>query len=201
MTAWVTADEVRAYLGADIVTTDDAETLALGATSLVSDFISRDLELHTEAFAWYDANGTNYILAHRYPVRTIGSLTYQGTLLRPWMNPQNTPQGYRIEGGARRKIVFEGFDRLVRQPRAIQITNIVSGYDLTAPPGSDTALPSSVKRALLLTASALFAAQAADPNLTSESTAGVFSGAFHAGGVGSIPPGARTLLLAYERVA
>jgi hypothetical protein len=160
--------------------------------------LNRDLTMVTNLTEYYDTNGTDYILLNNWPVRSIGSVTLNGMAILPAIPGQ---PGWRLDGFNPRKLML-GQGRLLRGGiMVIGVLNQTAGYDFTQSVGSATGLPGTVHRALLLTCAAIFNAQAADPNLSSESTAGVFSGTFYASGVGAVPPGALRLLSNEIRVA
>ena len=195
MTAWISTADVQAWIGADL-STDQATDLADAATSVARDWLERDLELADFAEI-YDSLGTDYVLLNAWPIRVVTSIAINNeAALAPaafgrvgWVLDPSNPRKVRFPG---RKV-----------PRGIQniAVSYTAGYDLTQPAGAPTGLPGAVRKALQLIASAIDNAQAADPNLASENTGGVFSGSFYASGVGAIPPGARTLLQPYRRVA
>lgn len=195
MTAWISTADVQAWIGADL-TTDQATDLADAATSVARDWLERDLELATFTET-YDSLGTDYVLLNAWPIRTLTSIAINNeATLAPAAFGR---AGWALDPSNPRKVKFPGR----RVPRGIQniAVTYTAGYDLTQPAGSPTGLPGAVRKALQLIASALDNAQAADPNLASENTGGVFSGSFYATGVGAIPPGARTLLQSYRRIA
>jgi hypothetical protein len=195
MTAWISSADVQAWIGADL-TTDQATDLADAATSVARDWLERDLALATYT-ELYDSLGTDYVLLNAWPIRTLTSIALNGEgalAASAYSQP-----GWRLDPLNPRKVRFPG-RKVARGIQNIAVT-YTAGYDLTQPAGSPTGLPGAVRKALQLIASALDNAQAADPNLASENTGGVFSGSFYATGVGAIPPGARTLLQSYRRVA
>lgn len=198
MTAWVTTDAMMGWIGSDKLDTDTAAQLASDATDAIMQYIGRDLALTTTAIAYYDTNGTDYVLLDDWPVRSLGTVTLNGQAVAP--AAPNAP-GYLLDRMNKRKLVFHGMGKQARGVMNVTITNLITGYDLAQPVGSATGLPGPVSRAILLTGAAMFNAQAADPNLASESTAGVFSGSFYKSGVGAIPPGAVNLLANEVRVA
>lgn len=195
MTSWITSAAIQGWLGSDV---DDptATELAMVVTDAVRDYIEREIELasYTEVL---DSNGTNFVLVNYWPIQTLTSIAING---EPPLVPAafNVP-GYQLDPVNKRKIVFPG-RKVARGVSNIAVA-YTAGYDLTAPIGSATGLPGSLWQALKLTASAIYNSAAADPNLTSENTAGVFSGSFQQAGVGAIPPGARSYLQPFKRVA
>lgn len=196
MTTWISADDVLAWIGDDDLTTDQATDLAIAATDAAREWLERDLELKTFTEN-YDSLGTDYILLNAWPIRSLGSISLNGeAALQPAAYNQ---AGWAFDPLNPRKVRFPG-RKVARGVQNIAVT-YTAGYDLSQPVGSATGLPGTVKKALQLIAAAMDNAQAADPNLASENTAGVFSGSFYATGVGAIPPGARTLLQPYRRVS
>lgn len=198
MTAWVTSAAVIAWIGADKIDSADAAQLASDATDAVQAVLNRDLELQTTALVYYGTNGTDYLLLDDWPIRSIGSVTLNSLAISP---AAPLSPGWVMDRFNPRKLIFSQMGKQIRAEMNVILTNVVTGYDLTQAVGSATGLPGHVSRALLLTAAAIFNAQAADPNLASESTAGVFSGSFYASGVGAVPPGALSLLKNEMRVA
>lgn len=197
MTAWISPDDVATWLGSQIDSVT-AAILADAASEAVRNHLDRDLALQTAITESYDSNGTDYVLLNTWPVRSVSavSLLNKGTV--PLAVPGTA--GYRLDAYNQRKLSFVGYGKLAPGPMTITVT-YSAGYDLTKNAGSATGLPADVYLALKLTANAMANAQAADTNLSSESTAGVFSGSFYPTGVGAVPPGARTLLFSYQRVA
>jgi hypothetical protein len=203
MTDWISVADVQSFIGSD-VTDDTAQQLADSATGVVRDYLQRDIAQQTFT-ELYDTNGTDYILLNNWPVASISSVVIDG--LPPLVPAAVRQPGYRISPSSPRKLEFAGYGK---QPRGIDVVTVVyiAGFPVgTAPDPLSSAsfagsgLPTGVYMALKLTVAALYNAAMADPNLQSEGVAGVFSGSFHAGGVGSVPPGAMTLLQAYRRVA
>lgn len=203
MVAWITVADVQAWLGPD-VDTPTAQALADAATSTVLGFLQRDLSLQalTEI---YDSNGTDYLLLNSWPVVSISSVVIDG--IPPLVPAAVRTPGYRVDRIVPRKLQFAGLGKVPRGISNITVS-YSAGYDMTLAPDpastpshSAGGPPPALNSALKLTAAAIYNAQAADPNLTSESTGGVFSGSFQAAGVGAVPPGARTMLQPYMRVA
>lgn len=195
MSAWISPSDVQAWLGPD-VNNLEAAALALAASDAVRDEIERDLELHAYD-ELLDSQNSDHVLLNHWPIRTLTSITIDGG--PPLVAAGFNVAGYQLDPVVTRMVRFPGR----RIPRGISNIHAIytAGYDLGQPVGSATGLPASVARALLLTVSAIYNSQAADPNLVSENTGGVFSGSFHARGVGAVPPGALTLLRGYRRVA
>jgi hypothetical protein len=194
MTAWVLATDVQSWIGADKLTLDAAGALAQVASDAVQGLVQRNIALQTVTDI-LDTNGTDYVLLHYWPVRSIASVTLNGLPVQPaaFQSP-----GWIMDSFNPRKLLFSGMGKQYRGALNVTVTGLVAGYDFTLEPGGGAnAPPGDLQQALLLTAAAIFNSQAADPNLVSEETAGVFSGSFHAAGVGSVPPGARTLLRPY----
>jgi hypothetical protein len=105
-----------------------------------------------------------------------------------------------------RKLRFAGYGKLPRPWNGTPniMVSYIAGYPVGVPPDPASStwfvgagLPTAVYEALKLSASAIWNAQASDPNLAAESTVGVFSGQFYPTGVGAVPPGARSLLEPY----
>ena len=197
MTPLISASDVVVWIGADKIDTDAATSLAQAASDAVGSLIERDLSLLTGIVDNLDANGTNYVLLTRWPVQSVSSVTLNAQPVQP--AAYGVP-GWRLDAVNTRKLNFPGMGQLTRGVMNVAVV-YSAGYDLTQPTGAPTGLPGALFQALRLTAGAIFNSQAADPNLASESTAGVFSGSFYPTGVGAVPPGARTLLLPYMRAA
>lgn len=196
-TPWISGDVVQAWLGADKITIDAASDLAAVATDLAMNEINRDLSRVTGISEYYDTNGTDYILLNYWPVVSIGGVSIVGQTVLPNV-PNGTP-GWRLDPLNSRKLYLGR--KYARCPQNVLVSNLSAGYDVTLPIGTKGALPGTVFHALRLIASAVFNSQAADPNLASESTVGAFSGTFYAAGVGTVPPGAASLLKNEMRVA
>jgi hypothetical protein len=196
MTTWISASDVQAWIGADNVDNTTAAALATAATDAVRGYIERDVELGTFDEI-YDSTGTNYILLNHWPVRTITAVKIETVPVVP--ASFNHP-GWRMDGFLPRKLIFAGRGIIPRGVMNVEIA-YTAGYDLAQAAGSTTGLPADLATALKLTAAAIANAQAADPNLAGESTGGVFSGSFYPTGVGAVPPGARSLLQRFKRVA
>jgi hypothetical protein len=201
MALWVSIADVETWLGPGI---DDisAGVIANAASDAVRDHIERDLALQTYTGELYNSNGTDYILLNNWPVQSVSSVTISdwpfGSNLVP-AGP-NKP-GYRIAPENPRKLVFAGYGRLPRGILNISVS-YTAGYDMSlAPGGVPPAMPANIYLALKLTANAIYNAQAADTNLRSESTAGVFSGTYDDQGAGGVPRGAQSLLRNYKRTA
>lgn len=196
MPAWITAADLQTWFAGDI-DAPTATALASDATDAVRDYLERDLALQelTEA---YDTTGTNYVLLNFWPVRAVTQVVLNGTTVVP-PAAFNTP-GWRLSPIVPRKLEFPGYAKLARSTMNLSVS-YTAGYDLAAAAGDPMAIPGSVATAIKLTAAAMWNAQAADPNLSGESTGGVFSGQFYPTGVGAVPPGARSLLQVHKRVA
>ena len=195
MTAWVSNADIQSWLGAD-VDTATATMLGITVTDAVRGYIEREIQLATYS-ELLDSLGTDYILVSNWPIRTVTSVSIAGAAPLP-PAAFNVP-GYRLDPVVTRKISFPG------RKVARGVSNIAvvysAGYDLAQATGSATGLPGEFVQAMKLTAAAIWNSQAADPNLSSENTGGVFSGSFLATGVGAIPPAARGYLQRYKRVA
>lgn len=197
MTAWISGNDVQAWLGSDKIDLTSADSLAQVASDVLRDYLERDLELQSSISEVYDTNGTNYVLLNFWPVRSITSVLLNSQTIQ---HAAPNQQGYLMDSFNPRKLKFALMGSLPRGEQNLSIS-YSAGYDVTQPAGSATGLPGTVYQALKLTAAAIFNSQAADPNLASESTAGVFSGSFYPTGVGAVPPGARTLLVREIRVS
>lgn len=197
MTLWIPASDVLAWIGTDKIDLESATLLAEVASEAVSALIERDLTLQTGVTELYDTTGTPYVLLNSWPVQSVSAVSLAGQPIVP--AAFQTP-GWKLDRINRRKLVFVGMGNLSRAPLTLAVT-YTAGYDTTQPIGGTMALPAAVWQALRLTCGAIFNSQAADPNLASESTGGVFSGSFYPTGVGAVPPGARTYLLPYMRSA
>jgi hypothetical protein len=200
MGQWITTADVQTWLGPQI-DDDTAVILAVAASDSVADYIERDLTQATVT-EYYDSNGTDYILLNSWPVQSIASVTIlnwpSGGPTVPPAAP-GTP-GYRIDAFNPRKLVFAGYGKIPRGTMNITVT-YTAGYNMSGTPGTPPGLPASIYQALKLTVNAIYNSQAADANLASENTAGVFSGSYYPTGVGCVPPGARSLLANYKRTA
>lgn len=203
MAAWISVSDVQTWLGPDVDSTT-AQMLADAATSAVQEFLQRDVSQQTLTEI-YDSAGTDYILLDSWPVASISSVVIDG--LPPLVPAAVQTPGYRVDRINPRKLQFAGLGKVPRGVENITVS-YVAGYPIgTAPdPASTTkhvgtGLPPAIYTGLKLTAAAISNAQAADPNLASESTGGVFSGSFYQTGVGAVPPGARSLMQPYVRVA
>lgn len=195
MTAWISPSDIQAWLGSDVDNTT-ALILADAVTDAAKSFLERDLALQTVA-ELLDSNGTDYVLVSHWPIRVLTSIAINAE--PPLGLAAFNRPGYQLDPANTRKIRFPGR----KVPRGVSnvAVNYTAGYDLTQAVGSATGLPADIHTALKLTAGAIYNAPAADPNLASENTGGVFSGSFHATGVGAIPPGARGYLSRYHKVA
>jgi hypothetical protein len=210
MTSWISSADMKAYLCDDTVDDPTAQALADAATSAVRDYLKRDLEQRTYNEV-YSTNNTDYIMLENWPVISIASVQISGIGPIPafnmanFGNPNNT--GWVIDdANVTRKLRFAGYGRLPRPWNGVPniLVSYLAGYPIGTPPDpissnwfAGTGLPTSIYTALKLTGSAIWNAQAADPNLAAESTIGVFSGQFYPTGVGAVPPGARFLLDPY----
>jgi hypothetical protein len=203
MAAWISIPEIHNWSGADI-DNGDAQILADSSTDAVRGYIERELSV-SDYDEIYDSNGTDYILLDNWPIVAVSSVSIAGG--NP-LGPSGVNQaGFRIDRFVLRKLQFVGYGKIPRCQQNISVA-YTAGYDFTLPasapspgPGLAPGPPSDLITALQLTASAIYNAAAADPNLSSESTGGVFSGSFYPTGVGAVPPGARTLLQRFKRVA
>lgn len=195
MAAWISVADIQTWLGPD-VDTPTATLLAGEVTGAVMGYLEHDLSLRTMAEV-LDSTGNDYILVNHWPIRTVTSIVING---QPPLVPAafNVP-GYRLDPLVTRMIRFPGR----RIPRGFSniAVGYTAGYDMAMLPGSATGLPENAYLALKLTAQAIWTAQAADPNLASENTGGVFSGSFLVTGPGAIPPAARGYLQPFKRVA
>lgn len=207
MTAWVTVADVQSWLGPDVDPTS-AQELANSATSAVRAALGRDLPSQTYS-EYLDSNGTNYVMLPHWPIWSITAVSINGQPSLQPFTPNAAQPTYRLTGlePNKRKLEFIGTGRIPRGAAVISVTWL-GGYDIslapdTPPPSQGAAggLPGDIYKALQLTAAAIYNAQAADPNLASESTSGVFSGSFYASGVGAVPPGAKSLLGTYIRTS
>lgn len=197
MAQWISANDVQAYIGGDVLTDDAATFLAQVATDALQSVLNRDIALVTNLQEYYDTNGSDYVLLNHWPVRSISAASLNGTTISAAV--PNKP-GFRLDSFNSRKL-YLGQGKLLRGGvMAISVT-YTAGYDLTQPAGTDPGIPGTVHRALLLTAAAIFNASAGDPNLMSESTGGMFSGTFSPRGAGSVPQAARDLVSNEIRVA
>lgn len=199
MTSWVSAADVAAYLC--ITDLDRAQTLADIATGAIRDYIGNDLE-QQDLHELYQTNYTDYIMLHSTPVVSVSAVTIDGL---GQIQPAGLRQpGWRIDPLVTRKLSFMGYGKLPRSPYPNIEVDYVAGYPIGTPPDpksspwfAGTGLPTAIHESLLLHCAAVHYAQAADPNLAAESTAGVYSGQFYPTGVAAIPPGAKTLLAPY----
>jgi hypothetical protein len=195
--AWISADDVKSYIGGDVLDDAAATFLAEVATDALQAVLNRDISLVTNLQEYYDTNGTSYILLNHWPVRSIGAVSLNGVTINPAI--PNQP-GYRLDSFNSRKLEL-GQGKLLRGGAMAIAVTYTAGYDPDQPAGVDPGIPGTIHRALLLTAAAIFNASAADPNLTSENTGGVFSGTFTQRGAGAVPQAARDLVANEIRVA
>lgn len=183
-----------AWINDGLITADDAAGLASDATDAVQSVLERDLAQVSNLTETHDGNGTDFILLNRWPIVSVSSVMLNRQTVLPAGYQQ---QGWLLDPVNQRKLILSGYGK-IRGVQNIAVT-YTAGYDIT---GSGTPpLPGPIKRAILLTAAAMYTAQAADPNLASEQTAGAFSGSFNPNGVGDVPPGARALLRSYQRMS
>jgi len=203
MAAWIAADVVQQWIGADLLSLGSADQLAQIASDAMRSYLERDLAMTTVS-EFYDANGTNYVLLNYWPVRSIGAVYYLGQSVAP-ANPTGAqPQayGWTLDTFVPRKLKIFGYGPLPRAAMAVRVVGLQAGYDVGVDPGSTPyALPGHVFQALRLTCQAIFTSQASDPNLTGESISGVFSGSFMPEGVSAIPRGAKDLVRNERRAA
>jgi hypothetical protein len=195
--SWISGSDILNWIGVDKIDSNAAQSLADVSTSMLHQVLERDITLATTTEV-YDSNGTDYILLNRWPVVSIGGVTYNGA---PVVPAAYQVPGWKLDGFNTRKLCFVGMGKLARNAMNITVTDLAAGYDVTLAQGQSGALPGNIYHALRLTALAVFNSQASDPNLATESTAGVFSGSFYPAGVGAVPPGALTLLQSEMRVA
>lgn len=195
MTPIITATDIKTWLGPSI---DDATAaiLVMHTSDAVQGWIERDVGVATIS-ELLDSNNTDNVLVSHWPIRSVTSVSVNGGAALP---PASfNVQGYALDRLVQRMVRFPGW-KIPRGINNIAIT-YVAGYDTAQQPGSATGIPGDMYLACKLTAAAISNAQAADPNLASENTGGVFSGSFYATGVGAVPPGARTLLQRFKRVS
>lgn len=195
MTAWVTPIAVMAWINDGLITLEQATALASDATDAVQSVLERDLAQVSNITETYDSNGTDFILLNHWPIVSVSRVMLHRQTVLPASYQQ---QGWLLDPVNTRRLSFSGYGKLARSCQNITVT-YTAGYDLTgqgAPP-----LPGPIARAILLTAAAMYNAQAADPNLASEQTAGAYGGSFNPNGVGDVPIGARSLLKSFMRMA
>lgn len=202
MASWISANDVAAYLCIDDMIR--AQIIADTVTGMLRDYLARDLE--QQAYAeLHHSNFTDYVLLNNSPVASISRVEIDG--IGEITPAARGKHGWRLDHQVPRKLIFSGYGRLPRSNVPNIEIHYIAGYPIDAPPDSNsspwsvgTGFPTAIHEAMRLTASAIHNAQAADPNLQSESTAGVFSGTFYPTGVGAIPPGARSNLEPYISV-
>lgn len=195
MTPLITALDIQTWLGPQI-DDDTAAVLVINTSDAVQGYIERDVGLQTVT-ELLDSNGSDTVLASFWPIRSISSITINGGQQVP--AAAFNVRGYRLDKLVERAIIFPG-QKIGRSVSNIAVT-YVAGYDTSQSVGSALGIPGDLHLACKLTANAISNAQAADTNLASENTGGVFSGSFYATGAGAVPPGARTLLQRFKRVA
>lgn len=197
MTAWIAPADIMTWLGPDL-DLPTATILANSATSAVGNYLQRDLAQQIVTNELHSGLNTEYLLLNCWPITAVAAVVLGA-------GPPLPPAGWNVAGWKldqfnSRKLWLLGMGRIPRGELNISVS-YTGGYDLTLAQGVAGAIPADVYLALQLTAAAQWNARAADPNLASESTAGVFSGSFYPTGVGAVPPGARSLLGSYVRVA
>ncbi|SRR5580765_535882 len=202
MASWISAEDVAAYLCIEDL--ERSQIIADAVTGAFRDYLARDLE-QASYHELYQTNYTDYVMLQNSPVVSISSVEIDGIgkILPAGMRQP----GWRIDHQVPRKLSFMGYGRLPRSTVPNIEVRYVAGYPVGVPPDPFSSawqvgdgLPTAIYEAMRLTASAMHTAQAADPNLAMEQTAGIFTGQFYPTGVGAIPPGARTLLEAYISV-
>ncbi len=193
MASWISIADIQSWIPAANNAT--ATELAMIVTGLVQQELEQDFAI-ADWTETYDTRGVPYVLLRHWPVRSITSITYNGRALAP--AAYQVP-GYAIDPVVSRKLNFSGLS-IARGVMNLTIA-YRAGYDFAQAAGSATGAPSWLWQAMRIIAQAIFNAAAADPNLVSENTGGVFSGSFVASGVGSIPPAAREWLAKGSAVA
>lgn len=186
MADWTDLPTVRKWLGVQDRSQDDLLTsLISAATSACRNFIGRDLEEATLSET-YDGNGSGILPLALYPITDVTSLTIDGLTLRraAYLTPGWSISEHKTALKLTRGLLFY-------QGQSNVAVTYTGGY---------ATIPGEVAQATLLTVVAMFNARAADPNLSSESTGGVFGATFWQSGPGAIPPAARSHLAPYRRV-
>lgn len=194
MTPIISRDDIQSWLGPSIDDTT-ADELVVLTSDAVQGYLERDIGLRTVT-ELLDTNGSDTVFTSHWPIRSITSLSLNGA--PPMQAAAYNQPGYKLDPLVTRAIRFPG----QKPPRGVQniAVTYVAGYDTSQAVGSATGLPGEVMLACKLTANAISNSQAADANLASENTGGVFSGSFYATGAGAVPPGARTHLQRFKRV-
>ncbi len=169
--AYATLSEVKRWL--DIQTDDkDALLTALmeASTQAIEAYTNRPIERKTATEGYYGSNSP-LLFVRRSPIVAVQSVTILGQ-----------PIPFTFDTIAiRRTGGFFGTEDYV-----------TVGYTAGFSP-----VPGDAKLAYQMTVSAMFNAQAMDPNLTGESLGGTFSGGFDQYGAGAVPRAARSLLNNY----
>jgi hypothetical protein len=181
-TPWITLSMLKGWLSITDTSQDANLTpLITAATQACVSFISRDLVLVTTTET-YDGTGSTILPLNVFPVISVSAVSMDGCPI--------LPAGFNQAGYTVGK--FSLLAKSMCWSKGVQ--NITVSYTAGYP-----SVPTDAVQACLLTASAMFNSMASDPNLQSESTAGVFSGTFWAGGAGAVPPAARSLLSTYRQ--
>jgi hypothetical protein len=175
--ALVTLSEFKTWMGL----TDTAQDAAISAiipaaSATVEQAIDRPATQAAIANEVHDGNGSARLWVRRWPIASISQLT--------------------IDGQSVSASDFLWADRTVTLLRGRRFT-LGTGNILVSYTGGWVTLPDDVRQAVFYTVQAMLYAAAADPNLLSESTGGVFGGTMIATGPGSLPPAARSLLQPY----
>jgi len=207
MVSWITPDDIKNYVCDGAIDDATAQWVADATTGAVRDFINRDLEQGTFT-ELYTTNNTDYVMLEHYPIVSIASVQIIGYgVIQPFdiaqFGSQNT--GWvRDDQNVVRKLRFAGLGKLPRCSVPNVLVTYTAGYPVGTPPDpqsspwfAGTGLPTAIYEAMKLTAAAIVNAQASDPNVANEMTAGVFSATFLPTGIGAIPPAARSYLQPY----
>ncbi len=168
--AYATLSEIKQWLGVLNDDNDDILSALLDAATAAVDQVANRSFDRKSVTEYYYGNGSAYIFLRRTPIVGVSAVSISG------MPVTVTNDSIAI----RRDGTFGTGDY-------VQIT-YTGGY---------SPIPADVKMAYKITVQAMWNSQAMDPNLTSESVTGVFSGGFDAFGPGAVPRAAQTLLRGY----
>lgn len=128
------------------------------------------------------------------PGQRTESVWSTGPVLMPKAVPVASLDAISQDGQPVQAVLRMGGSIIARQDGLSFSGEVSFTYTVTAP------VPDSVVQATLMTAQAMSDAPAYDQNAGSSQNAGLYSFSQHAGGAGSIPPGALSLLRKVARV-
>jgi hypothetical protein len=182
-TPWITLAQLKAWLNITDSSQDANLTpLLTAATQACISYLNRDL-VQSSQTETYDGPGSSILPLNTFPITAVASVMMDG---QPVVPAAFNQAGYvigKFSLRAKGMVWCKGFQ------------NVTVSYT-----GGYATIPTDAVQACLLAASAMFNSMAADPNLQSESTSGVFSGSFWQSGPGALPPSSRSLLINYRKV-